>query len=118
LNNSFLSTDPPKILTSPLSETKIENQTATFICIFKGKPEPNLDWFRNESKFDTNDARVTVHESKDFRNATYTLTIKNLTRKDEGMYKCVVNNNITSNGLSDVPSEVAILTVNCKYTVP
>ena len=105
--------DPPKVLDISSSVTEKETATATFHCYFEGKPWPDVDWFRNDTKLVIDNSRVTVSKTGDVTNGMSTLTIRKLNRTDEGMYKCVANNTI----MSSVSSEEAKLTVNCKYNI-
>lgn len=72
---------------------------------------PRVEWFFGGSKLDIDsNSRLRVSKTGDETNATSSLTISNLNRTDEGLYKCVVSNKIQAN----VSSAQAGLTVNCK----
>ena len=106
----FLS-DPPRILSHPSPDTKLETETVTLTCQYEGKPKSTVTWFKDGTELVTkNSSRLTVMETGDVTSTTSSLTITNLNRTDEGKYKCQVSNSIQTN----VPSTEAQLTVNCK----
>jgi len=107
----FFLVDRPKTLNDPVSDTKIENERAVFTCSWEGNPLPDIVWFRNDTKLSIVVPEMKVSKSGTVTNVTSTLTIDNLNRTDGGMYKCVANNTVKSN----VSSNVAELTVYCKY---
>ena len=87
--------DPPTIVVSPRNVTMVEHQPLTLFCNASGFPPPNITWYK--------DGGVAVQHGD-------TLSIKNVTRKDEGSYRCVVNNGLEC----DIDSAVSAVTVNCK----
>ena len=102
--------DPPKILRSPSPVVKLEKEVVVISCGFEGKPLPTVQWYVNDTKLVTN-RRLVANQLGDVRNARSLLTIKNLNRADEGLYKCVVSNNVKPN----VASSEALLTIKCKF---
>ena len=71
----------------------------------------SVEWFFSGNKLDVaSNSRLSVSEKGDETNAISSLTITNLDRTDDGLYKCIVNNSIQAN----VSSAEAQLTVNCK----
>jgi len=107
----YTSSDPPKIFTSPQSITKNESNTAIFKCSLEGKPLSHVTWWYNVTELDTsNVAKYEVSSPPSVNNSVASLTIKNLNRKEEGIYSCKAQNY-----LNTVESGKAYLTVNCKY---
>ena len=83
----------------------------TLNCRYEGKPMSSAEWYFAGNKLDVaSKSRLTVSRTGDETNATSSLTINNLNRRDEGLYKCVVSNSIQAN----VSSAEAQLTVQCK----
>jgi hypothetical protein len=84
-----------------------EGQDTTLTCKVKGKPQPTVEWFKDDKPVET-DKRVKV----DYDGEASTLTIKDTTVDDEGDYKCVVTNELGST------STVAEVLVNEKAGEP
>ena len=112
LDDDFLVSDPAKILSSPSAVTKIEGENGTLTCQYEGKPPlSSVEWFFAGNKLNVaSNSRLSISETGDETNGTSSLTITNLNRTDDGLYKCVVSNSIRAN----VSSLEAVLTVNCK----
>ena len=71
----------------------------------------SVEWFFAGNRLDVaSNSRLSVSKTGDETSATSSLTITNLNRRDEGLYKCVVSNSIQAN----VSSAGAELIVNCK----
>lgn len=85
-----------------------EGKDTTLTCKVKGKPQPTVEWFKDEKPVEVDDKHVKV----DFDGDVSTLTIKDTTIDDEGDYKCVVTNELGST------STVAEVLVNEKEGAP
>ena len=59
-----------------------------FECQWKSFPKPEFQWFKDETNI-THDPRYQVKEGD---NGVLTLYIQRVTKKDEGTYKCRVEN--------------------------
>lgn len=65
----------------------VEGQETKLVCKIKGKPEPTIEWFKDDKPLKT-DRRVKV----DYDGETSTLIIKGTVLDDEALYKCVATN--------------------------
>lgn len=61
------------------------------MCKVKGKPEPKVEWFKDDRPVDT-DNRVKI----DYDGLESTLIIKDAVLDDEGDYKCIITNDVGS----------------------
>ena len=94
----MLLADPPKIITAPLSQSLEEGSEAILFCNASGNPQPNITW----TKLGSNSAFPT----------SGSLTLTNLKKEDDGVYKCLVQNDLG-------PAEAtATVTVLCEYSIP
>ena len=76
----------------------------TFFCNASGNPLPKITWTIDGNSVDTsNSSRMNLfYEGK-------RLTVKNVSRRNSGVYRCVAENsigNVTSNGIT--------LRIHCK----
>ncbi|GIY98286.1 titin [Caerostris extrusa] len=79
---------PPSLMQEPADQTLEENNVASFHCQASGFPEPIVTWMREEGSKDSfEDERI-----KTFPNGTMVYLM--LKKTDEGIYKCIVSNNI------------------------
>ncbi|XP_048587479.1 hemicentin-2 isoform X1 [Nematostella vectensis] len=97
---------PPKILSSPKSITKIEGNEVTLSCKVEGKPAVTVAWFNGSSEM-TSSGNIEISGTSVPGVWFSNLTIKGVSRYDEGNYKCEA-----SNGANTSVSDVAKLTVN------
>ena len=67
----------------------VEGDCASFDVVVVGYPEPFVEWYRGTIKLQ-NDERTEIKEVKDL--ARFSLTIKDVSRDDAGIYKCVASN--------------------------
>ena len=88
--------DPPSIVVSPQDVVLVEGQGLTLFCNASEYLTPNITWYK-------------VGGSMVGRGDTY--HIKNVSRGDEGSYRCVVNNEEEC----DTVRAVAKVTVQCKF---
>ena len=85
---------------------KIENQNVVLNCTAVGNPQLSVEWTKDDVVLNiTADPQLSTTSSGN----TYSLTIQNVHRSDEGQYRCVANNSVGS-----TTSEAGTLTVHCK----
>ena len=89
----------PQISISSVPASYNEGSVVSIICRASGKPEPDVKWFRNE-KMRSQGTGIAL------------LTFNNVSRTDDGRYKCQANNSA-----GDSESYVALV-VHCKYQLP
>jgi len=77
----------------------------TLSCNASGEPVPTISWTKDGSIISASgDSRISfVAENKE-------LTITNVSRADEGEYRCLANNS-----LGNASSNAAFLNVQCKF---
>ena len=85
----------PEISITTLPSSYNEGSAVSINCTASGIPEPDVKWFRNE--------RVIIERKK-----TALLTFNNVSRTDDGRYKCQANNSV-----ADTENYVALV-VHCK----
>ena len=95
----------PRIVISPNSVTKIERQNITFECNVEKIAQSTVTWWNGSTQIDTSGNRYKVTQSSAI-GITVTLTIINVIRSDEGVYRCKAQNDV---------SNPSFLTVNCKF---
>lgn len=100
-----------------------ESEDVNLKCSFVGIPIPNIVW--KYTKFGLNETtilssekfNITLTDSTDAEQGLFLvkskLTIKNLTRNEEGNYQCSASNNVP-NLLHVQASSIEFLTVQCK----
>ena len=106
--NCFFSpiVDQPEITTDPGSTEIIERGDVTLTCSAVGNPTPSISWTKDGSLIKAGgDPRINITEKNT------KLRITNLSRADDGQYRCVA-----SNGLGNAISNPATVVVRCKYT--
>ncbi|KAF8793104.1 Down syndrome cell adhesion molecule-like [Argiope bruennichi] len=79
---------PPTVVQEPVDQTLEEGFKASFLCQATGHPEPSITWQRDE----TNKENFEEERIKTFSNGT--LIITSVKKRDEGIYKCTISNNI------------------------
>ena len=79
----------------------------TLSCNASGDPVPTISWTRDATIISTSgDSRISFGaENKE-------LTITNVSRADEGEYRCVANNS-----LGNATSNAAFFNVQCKFSL-
>ena len=98
--------DQPEITTDPGSTEKIERDDLTLMCSAVGNPTPSISWTKDGSLINADgDPRINIIEQNT------KLRIMNVSRADDGQYRCV-----GSNSLGNATSSVATVDVRCKYT--
>ena len=89
----------PKLITSPISVTAKENETAHFRCDFTASTLKYLtitEWYKNSVKLNnTSKFQITekLHKTNEI---SLTLTISSISRDDEGGYRCHCYYNTTT----------------------
>lgn len=85
-------------ITSAISSNRTLNETndVTLSCTASGKPPPNVTWTKAD-------------DVSNVLSWSSSVELKNITRKQEGLYRCTADN-----GLGEAESSVRIV-VQCKY---
>ena len=98
--------DTPEITTHPKSRVIIEGSDIVLTCNATGNPTPLISWTIDGFVISSSgDPRI------NFEAGNKILNIRNVSRADEGEYRCVA-----SNYLGDACSNATLLDVQCKYT--
>ena len=101
---SCISTVTPAIETHPQADPVKEGENLTFFCNATGS-SLTISWTKNRSSINPNeDVRIRLSTDKKH------LTIRNVSRKDNGVYRCVASNNV-----GNATSNAAIVTVRCEF---
>ncbi|XP_025203889.1 titin-like, partial [Melanaphis sacchari] len=79
----------PSFVNELKDERAIENETIVFECQFSGNPTPVIIWYRDD-KIVRNSSNIQVK----ITDTKTTLTIKKVTKEDEGVYICKANSNL------------------------
>lgn len=83
--------EPPEFIRKLRDQTVQEDETAQFVCLVLGNPEPTYKWFKDDQEIKESDKyKLTCVEDK------LTLEVLNCTADDEGMYKCEAENHCGS----------------------
>ena len=96
--------DKPEISSLPRMIQGIEGDKLTIFCNATGNPLPTISWTIDGNSVDTSNSSR--------RNLSYEgkrLTVKNVNRGDNGVYRCVAENS-----LGNVTSHGTTLEVHCK----
>lgn len=84
---SFLFTVKPVLISTPEDVTVSSGSTATFFCQVSGDPLPKVTWTKEDSReMVANSGRHVLTQNG------MTLTLENVTPADEGLYRCVAQN--------------------------
>lgn len=83
-------TVPPKIITAPSSGEAVVGGLYRFDCLATGKPSPEYLWFKDASTNELAGDRYEINKQSG------TLTINNVIKDDEGLYKCDARNEADS----------------------
>ena len=96
--------DKPEISPLPRVIQRMEGEKLTIFCNASGNPLPTISWTKDGNSVDTNNSsrRNLSCEGKQ-------LTVKNVSRGDNGVYRCVAENS-----LGNVMSHGTTLEVPCK----
>ena len=86
----------PQISITTLPSKYIEGSAVSITCTASGIPDPDVKWFRNK-----------IMKSEGTKTAS--LTFNNVSRTDEGRYKCQANNSV-----GDTENYVELV-VHCKF---
>jgi len=79
--------ESPEFIRKLRDQTVEENETAQFVCLVLGNPEPTFKWFKDDLEINESEKyKLTYLEDK------LTLDVLNCTADDEGMYKCEAEN--------------------------
>ena len=98
--------DQPEITTDPGSTEIIERGDLTLTCSAVGNPTPSTSWTKDGSLVNAaGDPRINITEQNT------KLRITNVSRADDGQYRCVA-----SNGLGNATSNPATVDVKRKDT--
>lgn len=87
---------PPQISLSSVPSSYNEGSVVNITCTASGIPEPDVKWFRNG-----------IMKSQGTK--TVLLTFNNVSRTDDGRYKCQANNSA-----GEIGNYVALV-VHCKH---
>jgi len=99
--------DQPGITVHPGSVASSEGDNVTLSCDATANPPPTISWIRNGSPINT-----TINSRISLLKDNKQLTITNVNRTDSGEYRCVARNE-----LGNDTSNVALLDVQCKYSI-
>ena len=92
----------PEFTSNPQNITKIEGESVIVSCTVVGNPAPDVIWTKDGQ---TLNERPAVSSTGN----TSSLTITNVVRGDQGLYRCVANNSIDTS-----TSNPGMLTVHCE----
>ncbi|XP_022664918.1 obscurin-like isoform X4 [Varroa destructor] len=80
--------EPPSFLKKLTDQEVTVGSTAKLIACIAGKPEPDVEWYKDGS----NVALTDRHSFERDRNGIIRLVIQNLTERDFGEYRCEISN--------------------------
>ena len=96
----------PEFTSNPNNTTRKEGENVILSCTVAGNPAPDVIWTKDGQTLNIPaDQRLNVS----FTENTSSLTITNVVRGDQGLYRCVANNSVQNS-----TSNPGILTVNCE----
>ena len=98
-----ISTVTPAIETHPQADLVKEGENLTLFCNATGS-SLTISWTKNGSAINSDDVWMR------FSTDNEQLAITNVSRKDNGAYRCVASNNV-----GDATSNAAIVTVRCEF---
>ncbi|XP_033117065.1 uncharacterized protein LOC117117004 [Anneissia japonica] len=92
---------PAEFDTRPENKSGILQDNLTFTCSAKGKPEVKITWiYNNGTSIEPMEKKYAVFESKTEENMIITtnsiLVVYNISRSDNGIYKCRVGNTLVN----------------------
>ena len=99
----FVIVDQPKITVQPQGKTKTEGDNLTLSCNTTGNPVAKISWTRNGTAVNSSGRISFSADNKQ-------LTITNVSRTDNGEYRCVARNS-----LGNDTSNTAKVDVQCNY---
>ena len=99
----FVIVDQPKITVQPQGKTKTEGDNLTLSCNTTGNPVAKISWTRNGTAVNSS-GRIS------FSAVNKQLTITNVSRTDNGEYRCVARNS-----LGNDTSNTAKVDVQCNF---
>ena len=103
----FFNPVQPEITSHPLSTVIIDEGDLLLTCNATGNPTPSISWTKDGSLINASgDPRISITEQNT------KLRITNVSRVDDGQYRCVA-----SNSLGNATSNAAILDVQSKKVV-
>lgn len=82
---------PPAIVSTTLNVPENSQKTGESLlmeCIFNGLPKPEINWYKDGSVIEKDDARIK------FRNDNQQLYIQFVKIEDEGVYRCSAKNRL------------------------
>ena len=80
----------PVIVVGPSNETRLEGETAIFVCLAEAEPLHDVEWFFQDSDEPLSGNRYTIEPSGS--DSYGRLNVSNVTEDDTGMYTCFVSN--------------------------
>ena len=99
----FVIVDQPKITVQPQGKTKTEGDNLTLSCNTTGNPVAKISWTRNGTAVNSSGRISFSADNKQ-------LTITNVSRTDNGEYRCVARNS-----LGNDTSNTAKVDIQCNY---
>lgn len=113
---NFAFPDPSRIFVSPQNVTENENMSVVFECHLEGKPFSKVTWWYGQKQINTSHTRFVAIAPTVFTRSLARLTIMNLTRSDEGFYRCKVENELHTEYSMSAYLTVQSKFAQCTYT--
>uniref|UniRef100_A0AAX7TMR7 Cell adhesion associated, oncogene regulated n=1 Tax=Astatotilapia calliptera TaxID=8154 RepID=A0AAX7TMR7_ASTCA len=79
--------EPVSIIEGPGNQLASLGSSARFICVAQGNPSPNITWLFNAEP---------ITPSHRFQISGSSLVVSDVTRQDEGVYQCLLDNGFSS----------------------
>ncbi|KAL3991492.1 purine-nucleoside phosphorylase [Sarotherodon galilaeus] len=79
--------EPVSIIEGPANQLTSLGSSARFICVAQGNPSPNITWLFNAEP---------ITPSHRFQISGSSLVVSDVTRQDEGVYQCLLDNGFSS----------------------